>query len=114
MVFRHQRIVNVRSTLSTLVLFTFLTGPVRSFTQETGFMSGTIMSALGARIPGASVSAKNGATGEIRIATVAQDGSYTLANLPSATYEITASEHAGEVDHNLLEDVETVEGFAHQ
>jgi hypothetical protein len=89
---RLNRIGNVRSILSVLAFFTFLLAALQGFTQETGdVISGTITSAIGARIPDATVSVKNDATGEIKTVTAAGDGTYLLGSLPPGAYEITVS-----------------------
>src|ERR1700687_1948219 len=54
-------------------------------------LSGTITDAQGKSVPGATVSAKNLATGLAVQTTTNDAGAYTLLNLLPATYEVTAS-----------------------
>jgi len=54
-------------------------------------LSGKIVSSTNSSIPNASVTLKNTSTARTQVATVGQDGSFTIRNLAPGTYEITAS-----------------------
>jgi hypothetical protein len=58
---------------------------------STGVLKGTVADANGAVIGGATVEAVNDATGEKRTTTSADNGTFTITNLPVATYTVTAS-----------------------
>jgi hypothetical protein len=54
-----------------------------------GTVSGTVVDSSGGVIPGASISAKNAATGVTREASSNSDGFYTIPNLLPGTYDVT-------------------------
>jgi len=56
-----------------------------------GDVSGHVLDASGAAIPGALVSATNDATGARNTVITGADGAYSLRNLPVGTYSVTAS-----------------------
>jgi len=75
-----------RYFLATLVLAfaTFAFGQA-----ETGTLSGTVTDSTGAVIAGAKVTATNLGTGLARSASTGANGSYTIVDLPPATYQVT-------------------------
>ena len=56
-----------------------------------GSILGTVTDPSGAAISGASIAAKNTATGIVRTTRTSADGSYTIPELPIGTYEVTAT-----------------------
>ncbi len=56
-----------------------------------GTITGTIADPAGAVIPGASIEAKNSETGALYQVASSSTGNYTLADLPSGMYELSAS-----------------------
>src|SRR6266542_3370168 len=67
----------------------------RAHAQSTfGEIRGTITDATGGVIAGASVTATNKGTGEIRTSVTDEVGNYSLVNLPAGTYDV-AVENAG-------------------
>src|SRR5690348_4587278 len=56
-----------------------------------GSIRGTVRDASGAVVPGASITAKNLATGETRTAASGPDGGYVVAEVPAGQYEVSAS-----------------------
>src|SRR5690349_5357320 len=58
---------------------------------STGVLKGTVTDSTGALIAGAAVEAANDATGEKRTTTSADDGTFTITNLPVGIYTVTAS-----------------------
>jgi hypothetical protein len=54
-----------------------------------GEIRGTVLDASGAVIPGATATATNKGTGEVRSSITDDVGNYALLNLPAATYDIT-------------------------
>ena len=78
---------------------------------DRGTITGTVLDPASAVVPGASIEAKNGATGEQYTGGTSRTGNYTLANLPAGTYElsVTASGFKRFVRPNVLVQVaETV------
>src|SRR5579871_4430879 len=71
-----------------LVLFSSTLVFAQSFR---GSIRGHVVDPSGSMIPGAKVSAKNNATGQLRNATTGADGAYVLAELPAGEYTVTAS-----------------------
>jgi hypothetical protein len=59
-----------------------------------GSIRGKVVDPSGSLIAGAKVTAKNGATGQVREAATGEDGAYVLAELPAGGYVVTA-ESAG-------------------
>ena len=58
--------------------------------QETATIIGTIVDAQRASLPGATVTAKNTATGFVRTGVTDQEGRYRIAAVPPGSYEISA------------------------
>ncbi|HET7747780.1 MAG TPA: carboxypeptidase regulatory-like domain-containing protein, partial [Terriglobales bacterium] len=56
-----------------------------------GSIRGTVRDASGAVVPGASITAKNLATGETRTVASGPDGGYVVAEVPAGQYEVSAS-----------------------
>ena len=62
------------------------------FGQSSGAkLTGTILTRSGSRIPNARLSIKNAASGDIHGVVTNQNGSFTLDNLPPATYDVTVT-----------------------
>lgn len=62
------------------------------FGQTSGAkLTGTILTRSGSRIPNARLSIKNAASGDIHGVVTNQNGSFTLDNLPPATYDVTVT-----------------------
>ena len=80
----------LRRTLAVAVTL-FVLGPIASWAQTTaGRISGTVVDTSGAVLPGATVTARNDATGLTRSATTDDHGAYLIVNLPVGTYTVTA------------------------
>jgi hypothetical protein len=58
---------------------------------NTATLLGTVKDATGAAAPGATVTARNLATGLTRAATTGSDGNYVISNLPTGHYSVAAS-----------------------
>jgi Carboxypeptidase regulatory-like domain len=69
--------------------------PVLGFglTQTTGRINGTVKDAQGAVIVGAEVSVENPATGDRRSALTDSSGTYSIVQLPPATYVVKIHAH---------------------
>jgi outer membrane receptor protein involved in Fe transport len=63
---------------------------IASAQQETATIIGTIVDAQRASLPGATVTAKNTATGFVRTGVTDQEGRYRIAAVPPGSYEISA------------------------
>ena len=76
-----------------LVLFVLTgLGSCQAWAQlTTGTIAGTVRDESGGAVPGANVTAKNVDTGIIRNTVTGAQGRYEFANLPSGSYEVTAS-----------------------
>ena len=66
-------------------------GTAHSFAQSVGSISGTVMDASKASIPGAVVTARNEGTGAVREGVTDAAGRYTFPLLPIGTYTVTAT-----------------------
>src|SRR5215831_8224640 len=55
---------------------------------QTGTISGTILDATNAAVPGAIVTAKNQATASVRTATSGLNGTYSIPDLPIGSYDV--------------------------
>ena len=76
---------------ATLLLLVLLVAQA-SFSQSfRGALRGEVKDASGAAIAGATVSARNVQTALIRTATTSADGGYVISELPSGSYEVTAT-----------------------
>ncbi len=58
---------------------------------DRGTITGTVLDPAGAVVPGATIEAKNGATGETYTVGSTATGNYTMANLPAGAYEFTVT-----------------------
>ncbi|PYS36562.1 MAG: hypothetical protein DMG14_24175, partial [Acidobacteria bacterium] len=75
-----------------LVVVCLLIWSFAAFAQtDRGTITGTVLDASGAVIPGATVEAKNTGTGLVYTAGSSETGNYTLPQLPAGTYEITVT-----------------------
>jgi A-macroglobulin TED domain/Carboxypeptidase regulatory-like domain/MG2 domain/Alpha-2-macroglobulin family len=63
----------------------------RFATAGTGLIRGAITDSKNARIPGVTVRARNTATGLLLTATTNEKGAYTFSDIPSGTYQLSAS-----------------------
>src|SRR5436190_15390332 len=78
------------ASVISLLIFMFFTGLV--FAQGTvGTINGTVTDPAGAVVPGATVVAKNNATGVESNTTTTNTGTYTLPYLPAGTYTLRVS-----------------------
>ena len=59
-----------------------------AFAQTDGRFTGTVIDPSGAVVPGATVTAKNEKTGDVRTVTTAANGRYTIANLKPSSYTL--------------------------
>jgi len=88
---KHQR------STRTLIWHCFIIGAVLTlgvslFAQSyRGSIRGNVRDGSGAIIVGATVTAKNVATGETRTAASGPDGGYVIAEVPAGQYEVTAA-----------------------
>ena len=57
---------------------------------DVGGIDGRVLDESKAAVPGATITAKNVATGLTRSATSSASGTYRIGSLPAATYEVTA------------------------
>lgn len=83
-----------RLFLTLLSFFTVLLLCAPAQAQTSGQITGQVLDASKAVVPGATVTATNVATGEVRKVQTDEQGHYVLADLPVGTYNITA-EHSG-------------------
>ncbi len=74
----------------------------------TGDLTGRVLDANGAAVPGATVTARNEGTGLTRAATSNEDGDYTITQLPPGSYEITVE--ARGFSKALLKNVQVLVG----
>lgn len=75
-----------------LLAFILLSAGLLTAQTFRGTILGTVTDATGAVIPGAKVTVKNVATGLERNATSSADGSYTVAELPIGSYDVTVTQ----------------------
>src|SRR5205085_5850252 len=92
-----------RRLLSFLLASSLLSGLVLA-QVSTGDITGRVLDPQGNVVVGATVTAKNNATGLTRTTTTNDSGEYTLAQLPPGTYEITVE--AGGFSRALQKDFE--------
>src|SRR5688572_17018240 len=57
--------------------------------QAGASLTGAVKDATGAVVPGATVTVRNTATGELRNAVSGDEGLYRITNLPRGTYDVT-------------------------
>lgn len=94
--------------LAFAVMFT-LTGLVNGQAQATAAdLTGTVTDPNGAVVSGATVRAKNNATGLSRTTTSSSDGSYSLIGLPAGEYEVSAE--AGSFKRTVISPVKLTVG----
>src|SRR3989454_11278629 len=74
-----------------LIVWLFVFSHAASAQTDRGTITGTVSDATGAVIPGATIEAKNVATGAVYQAGSSETGNYTLAQLPAGTYEVSAA-----------------------
>ena len=85
---------NISRILFSTFLFTlFLVAPLATFAQVggNGAISGTVTDTTGALVPGATVVARNTATGVETLRTASSDGLYNISPLTPGTYTLTVS-----------------------
>lgn len=79
-------------TFLLLILVALLAGGMAGFAQViSGDLTGTVFDATGATVPGATVSARNEATGVETTMNTGSLGEYRLGNLPVGSYTITVT-----------------------
>ena len=61
-----------------------------AWAQAGSSLTGSVKDSTGGVVPGASISVRNKATGELRSTVSGHDGLYRLSNLPRGTYDVTA------------------------
>ncbi len=76
--------------LLTAILFLSVSAALAQSQSSTADLNGTITDPSGAVVPGATVTAKNTATGVSRTVTSGNSGTYQFIGLPPGDYEITA------------------------
>jgi hypothetical protein len=82
----------VRKLLSVGVLaamFVFASVPAFAQGSSTSSISGTVIDASGAAVPGASIEAKNAATGTVFTAVSSGQGSFQIPAVPTGNYTVT-------------------------
>ena len=77
-------------TAACAVLALALAAPAAEAQQTTGNITGRVLDAQGAAVPGVTVTAKNPETGFTRTDVSDAEGIYRLTALPVGTYDITA------------------------
>jgi len=70
------------------LLFVFVLGGATAYAQ-TASIAGTIIDATNAGVPGATITAKNVATGSVRTTTTSANGTYSIPNLTVGAYDLT-------------------------
>jgi hypothetical protein len=76
-------------TIRNCILFLVIGSLSLLLGQTNGTLTGTVKSATGAGIPNASVTVTNIDTNASQSVLTAQDGSFTISNLPPGTYQLT-------------------------
>jgi len=97
----------IRVCASFLILSGLLLGRVAA-QVATGDLTGRVLDASGAVVPGATVTARNVGTGLTRATTSNEDGEYTITQLPPGGYEITVE--AKGFNKALLKDLQVLIG----
>jgi len=83
--------VFIKNFLNLAVILLFSAGAAMAQSQATAAdLAGVVVDPNGAIVPGATVTAKNIATGLMRSTTSGDDGSYRLIALPPGEYEVTS------------------------
>ena len=82
---------SLRRTAVCLVALASLFVPTLALAQssDTGAIDGHVFDEQKAAVPGATVTARNVATGQVRTANSSSQGTFRLASLPAGTYEIS-------------------------
>src|SRR5277367_788977 len=83
---------HISTELQRLILFSivFLLPSLALAQSFHGSIRGKVVDPNGNVIAGAKITAKNGATGQVRDSTTGDDGAYVLAELPAGEYSLTA------------------------
>ena len=91
--FAGQRPFRLFLRIAVLLVCTLSFPGVRTATAQTtnGQISGTLTDPSGAVVPGAQIDVLNQTTGQHRLATSADSGSYNIPQLPPGTYTVTAT-----------------------
>ena len=92
--FQHKKEMFMLKTLAQMFFCLAIIVGATSITfaqASTGVLKGTVTDATGALVAGASVEVVNDATSDKRTATSADDGTFTVPNLPVGTYTVTAT-----------------------
>ncbi len=76
--------------LAAVIVFLSVSAALAQAQSSTADLSGTVADPSGAVVPGATVTAKNIATGAVRTVTANDSGVYQFIGLPPGDYEITA------------------------
>jgi hypothetical protein len=97
----------IRICASFLIMSSLLLGNAAA-QIATGDITGRVVDASGAVVPGATVTARSTGTGLTRAATTTSDGDYTITQLPPGIYEITVE--ARGFSKVLLKDVQVLVG----
>jgi hypothetical protein len=74
-----------------LAAFVFTATLIAQTDVTTVRINGTVKDAEGGALPGTSIEAKNQDTGLVKVATARADGSYTILDLPTGNYTVTAT-----------------------
>lgn len=85
------RTTSVKRLGSTLLLLAAFAVPVTLAQTNTGTIVGIATDDTGAAIPGATVTAKNLGTGDVRTVTTGGDGEFTVPNLQIGHYSVTVT-----------------------
>src|SRR5437870_4498926 len=91
-----KRQMKVLRLLFTVAAFVFAVGlaarplPLWAAESDTGSIDGNVFDETRAAIPGATVTAKNVATGLTRTTVASASGTYHISGLPSGNYDVTA------------------------
>src|SRR5262249_16592433 len=79
-----------RKPIYLIFMWLALAAPIQGLAQVgSSTLSGFVTDTSGAIIAGATVTAKNIATGAVRSITIGKDGNYTITALPPGLYEVT-------------------------
>src|SRR5215204_3592412 len=78
-----------RVVITVILPIVVMAAPVAGQGTQTGEISGTVSSADGLTLPGATVSVRGPALQGVRTATADQNGAYVIRALPPGQYEVT-------------------------